>query len=522
MLYIFENFLLDTGRRELRHAGRPVPVEPKVFDLLVHVIAQREHVISKDELIAEVWKGRIVSESAMATCINAARTAIGDSGEQQRLIKTLARKGIRFVGTVREEQSPSTAVAQEPVERSKIVVSQPDRPSVAVLPFISLSDDPEQEYFADGIVEDIIAGLSRMRWLFVIARNSSFTFKGRSVDPKQVGRELGVRYLLVGSVRKAANRVRINAQLVDVSSGESLAAQRVDGTLDDIFELQDQVTASVISALLPSLERAEIARARRKPIESLDAYDLYLRAMSHVYRWTKDSHDDALRLFYKVIELEPDFASAYGMAARCYTFRTANGWMTSPAADADEVLRLCRAVMVLGQDDAIALCTAGHALARVVGDTETGAQLVNRALELSPNLGSAWFFGGWVSVWRSEPNDGITRFLRAMRLSPVDPQMFNMQAGTAAAHFIACRYDEACAWAELALKDQPEFGSALRIITASHALGGRLQEAQKIFARLMRADPGLCAANIKDRVVYRRPADNARLLEGLCIAGLAR
>ena len=521
MLYHFETFVLDTDRRDLRHAGQPVSIEPKVFDLLVQLITHRERVVSKDDLIAAVWKGRIVSDSAVTTCINAARTAIGDTGEAQRLIKTLARKGIRFVGTVREEQTPLVAAAQVPVETSKAVLALPDRPSVAVLPFTNLSTDPEQEYFADGIVEDIITALSRMYWLFVIARNSSFTYKGRFLDLKQVGRELGVRYLLEGSVRKSARRVRITAQLVDASTGASLAAQRFEGTLDDVFELQDQVTASVIGALLPTLEKAEIARAKRKPTESLDAYDLYLRAMSCVYRWTKDSHDDALRLFYKVIELEPDFASAYGMAARCYTFRTANGWMTDPAMDADEVLRLCRRVMELGQDDAVALCTAGHALARVVRDTDAGGRLIDRALELSPNLGAAWFYGGWVNVWRSEPSEGIIRFLRAMRLSPVDPQMFNMQAGVAAAHFIAGRYDEACLWAELALNDQPRFGSALRTATASHALAGRQQEAQRFFARLHMADPGLCAANVQDRVAYRRPADNARLVEGLRKAGLA-
>jgi TolB-like protein len=521
VLYHFETFALDTERRELRRAGRPVPVEPKVFDLLVHVITNRERVVSKDDLIAAVWKGRIVSESAMTTCINAARTAVGDSGEAQRLIKTLARKGIRFVGTVREEQKSPVEAIQVPPETSQIVLVLPDRPSVAVLPFMNLSADPEQEYFADGIVEDIITALSRMRWLFVIARNSSFTYKGRSVDLKQVGRELGVRYLLEGSVRKSARRVRITAQLVDVSTGASLAAQRFEGTLNDIFELQDQVTASVIGALLPSLEKAEIARAKRKPTESLDAYDLYLRGMSLVYRWTKDSHDEALRLFYRVMELEPDFASAYGMAARCYAFRTANGWMTDPAMDADEVGRLCRRVIEVGQDDAVALCTAGHALSRVVGDTDAGSRLIDRALELNPNLGAAWFSGGWVNVWRSEPSEGITRFLRAMRLSPVDPQMFNMQAGVAAAHFIACRYDEACLWAALALKDQPGFGSALRIATASHALAGRQHEAQEFFVRLRKTDPGLRAANIKDRVVYRQPEDNARLLEGLRKAGLA-
>ena len=226
MRYLFEDYCLDTDRRELRLGGMQVHMEPQVFDLIEHLVRHREHVVSRDELIASVWGGRIVSESALSTRINAARAALGDSGEQQRLIKTIPRKGVRFVGEVREAAAPAGAIplAQPPP-------SLPEKPSIAVLPFANLSGDPGQDYFTDGIVEDIITGLSRMGWLFVIARNSSFTYKGRAVDVKQVGRELGVRYVLEGSLRKASDRVRITAQLIDAATGSHLSAERFDGNL---------------------------------------------------------------------------------------------------------------------------------------------------------------------------------------------------------------------------------------------------------------------------------------------------
>ena len=225
----------------------------------------------------------------------------------------------------------------------------PSKPSIAVLALPEMSGDPEQEYFADGMVDDIITELSRMRWLFVIARNSSFTYKGRAVDVKQVGRELGVRYVLEGSVRKAGDRVRITGQLIDASTGAHLWADRFDGGLEDIFDLQDQVTASVVGAIAPKLEQAEIERAKRKPTESLDAYDYYLRGMAGVHRWTREANDEALKMFYRAIELDPDFASAYGMAARCYSQRKTAGWMTDRAKEVAEAARLARRAAELGQ-----------------------------------------------------------------------------------------------------------------------------------------------------------------------------
>ena len=270
MIYKFQNYSLDSDRRELRCGPDRVAIEPQVFDLLLYLIHNREHVVSKDDLIAAVWNGRIVSESTISSRITVLRQAIGDRGEEQRLIRTVARKGFRFVAEVQEGKGSSTGsvsiqgprVEQEeparPDLRAKRTVRLPDKPSIAVLPFTNMSGDLEQEYFADGISEDIITALSQFRWLFVIARSSSFTYKGRDVDVKQIGRELGVRYVLEGSVRKAGNRVRITAQLVDSIGGAHLWADRFDGALEDIFDLQDQVTIRAIGAIAPKLEQAEI------------------------------------------------------------------------------------------------------------------------------------------------------------------------------------------------------------------------------------------------------------------------
>ena len=522
LLYLFEDYGLDTDRRELSRGTSLIPVEPKVFDLLVYVIRNREHVVSKDDLVAAIWNGRVVSESALTTCINAARTAIGDSGEAQRLIKTLPRKGIRFVGIVREDEGkpPAAAPTVTTFEPSHPSPALPDKPSIAILPFANLSGDPEQEYFADGMVEDIITALSRMRWLFVIARNSSFTYKGRAMDMRQVGRELGVRYVLEGSVRKAGKRVRIAGQLIDASTGTNMWADRFEGQLEDIFDLQDQVTASVVGAIAPKLEQAEIERAKRKPTQNLDAYDHFLRGMACVHRWTREANAEALRHFANAIQLDSDFAAAYGMAARCYAQRKGSGWTIDRPKEAAEAERLARRAATLGRDDAVALYAAGMALAFVVGDLDGGATLIARALVLNPNSAWGWLFSGWVKVWRGEYEVAIEQVAHAMRLSPSDPHVFNMRAAAASAHFFAGRYGEALSWAGAAVSEQPNHLIGQCILAASSALGGRLTEARNALVHLCQLEPTLRLSNLKDLMPLKRSKDLAKLAEGLRKAGL--
>jgi TolB-like protein len=396
----------------------------------------------------------------------------------------------------------------------------PNKPSIAVLPFNNMSGDPEQEYFADGVVEEIITALSRIHWLFVIARNSSFTYKGRAVDVKQVGRELGVRYVLEGSVRKAANRVRITAQLIVAVNGAHLWADRFEGALDDIFDLQDQVTESVVGAIAPKLEQAEVERAKHKPTESLDAYDYFLRGVASLHLWTREGNTEALRLFNKAIEIDPDFSSAYGMAAWCYAERKSERWMLDRARETAEAARLGRKAAEVGRDDAIALARGGFALAYVVHDVDAGAAFIDRALRLNPNLADAWHFSGWVRVYLGEPELAIKHFAHAMRLNPLDPLTFIVQMGIAFAHFFAGRYDDASSWAEKALREKPEYHNALRVAAASNALARRMDEAHSAMARSLRLHPTPHISNLKTEVPLRRPEDLARYVEGLRKAGL--
>ncbi len=373
----------------------------------------------------------------------------------------------------------------------------PDKPSIAVLPFQNMSGDPEQEYFADGVVEEIITALSRFQHLFVIARNSSFTYKGRSVEVKQIGRELGVRYVLEGSVRKAASRVRITGQLIDAATGAHLWADRFEGGLEDIFDLQDKVTASVVGAVAPKVELAEIDRAQRKPTENLNAYDHHLRGMASFYQGTGEAVSVALGQFYRAIELDPAFASACGMAARCYTWRKANGWRSDETQEIVEMERLGRRAIKLGRDDAFALCTGGFALAHL-GDLEEADACINRAAMLNPSLAWAWYHGGWVSAWRGEPDEAIQRLAQAMRLSPLDPLTSRGLCGIAFSHFLAGRYDDACDWAEKGLLGDPNFVVAVRILAASYAMAGRLEQAKKAVARLHQLHPAQRVSNLKD------------------------
>jgi len=517
LIYHFGDYLLDVDRRELRLSREPVALEPQVFDLLQYLIRNRDHVVSKDDLIATVWNGRIVSESTLSSRIAAARQAIGDRGEDQRLIRTIARKGFRFVGEVKE----AGGLSQPPLHQTpRTAPALPDKPSIAVLPFANLSGDPDQEYFADGITEDLITALSHLRWLFVIARNSSFVFRGRAVDVKQIARELGVRYLLEGSVRKAASRVRITGQLIDAASGTHLWADRFDGTLEDIFDLQDQVTTNVIGAIAPKLEQAEIERAKHKSTESLDAYDYYLRGMASVHQGTREANAEALKLLNHAIDLDPEFASAYGMTAWCYAWRKWDGFMADRAREVLEAERYARRATELGKEDAVALAAGGYALAFVVGDLDDGAAFLDRAILLNPNLVMAWHSLGWVKVFLGEPEAAIKNLAHAMRLSPLDSLNYRALAGTAYGHFFSGRYDEACSWADRSFRERATYRPALRVSAASHALAGRGQEAQKAMSVLQELDPALRLSNLKNLLPLRRPEDFSRWMEGLRKAGL--
>jgi TolB-like protein/Tfp pilus assembly protein PilF len=396
----------------------------------------------------------------------------------------------------------------------------PDRPSIAVLPFRNLSGDPEQEYFADGVVEDIIAALSRIRVLFVIARDSSFAYKGRTVDIKQVGRELGVRYVVEGTVRKAGGCVRISGQLIDATTGAYIWAERFEAILEDVFELQDQMVTSIVGAIRPQIESAEIERATQTPTANLSAHDCYLRGVASLKEGSRSAIDEALPHFRKAIELDPDYAAAYGMAASCIFWRKVNGWMTDRSKEIPEGIRLARSAVELGKNDAVALTRGGHALAHLTGDVAGGIALLDRALVLDPNLAGAWFLGGYLKALSGNNDRAIEQFSWAMRLSPLDSEMYRMQAGMAMANLFAGRFDESLAWAEKAFMASPSFLAVVAIIAASHALAGRLHEAQRALHTLRQLDPALRVSSVRDWLDIRSPENLALFENGLRTAGL--
>ena len=446
-------------------------------------------------------------------------TAFEDGGAQT--LKNIARpvQVWRWSpgGSAPATAAPSVGVTPQP---SDVPLTLPDKPSIAVLPFQNMSGDPEQEYFADGMVEDIITALSRFKSLFVIARNSSFSYRGKSPDIRQVGRELGVRYVLEGSVRKAGSRVRITGQLIDAETGAHLWADRFDGSLEDIFALQDQVTTSVVGAIAPKLDQAEMERAKRKPVENPDAYDCFLRGLAHFYEGTKDSNEEALRLFYDAIDLDPDYATPYGMGASCYNVRKVQGWMTDRGREEVEVRRLALRVSTIGRDDALALCRAGNALVGVCREHDTGSAMIDQALSLNQNLAEGWFYRGLVSIYLGQHEIAIEQIVRAMRLSPLDPGIHAREGMMAQALLMLGRYDEALTWATKALSRRANWMPALRALAAANALAGNIDEARKVISRLQQVDADLRLSNLSSVLSQHVPQNIARLTEGLRLAGL--
>jgi len=412
-------------------------------------------------------------------------------------------------------------ITGHPTASAKPVLALPDKPSIAVLPFSNLSGDAEQDYFADGIVEDIITALSRVHWFFVIARNSSFTYKDKTVDVKQVGRELGVRYVLKGSVRKASNRVRITGQLVDAVTGAHIWADHFDGALDDIFDLQDRITASVVGIIEPKLRHVEMERARRKPTESLDAYDLCLRALAQI-RGSYEHSLEALKLLRRAIEIDPQYAAPYGLAAFCYLHQKMRSWVSPSDPTLAEGIRLAKLVASLGQEDPETLWMAGLALGQLSGDLQGAIALIDRALTLNPNSANAWRVSGLEHAYLGDTELAIAHLERAARLSPLDASAYLCSLGFVSAHFMAGRYEEASAWCDKALHEAPDHPSALRMKAAACGLLGRLDDGRVWVERLLAVNPDTTVSRLRLHygVFMKKPGCLEAFLEGLRKVGL--
>jgi adenylate cyclase len=431
--------------------------------------------------------------------------AFDDLGEQR--VKNISRP-------VRAYRIP---IAGKALNKARLPL--PDTPSLAVLPFQNMTGDAEQEYFVDGIVEEITTAISRLPWLFVIARNSSFIYKGRAVDVKQVARELGVRYVLEGSIRKAGNRVRISGQLIDTATSAHIWADRFDGSLDDIFDLQDQVASSVVGAIEPKLRSSEIARATRKPANSLDAYDLYLRAFARFHAYSKESLREAIALLKRALAIDPSYAPAAAMVGWCSLVQRGRGWAPLSDAEIEEALRLARQALEAGKDDPDALWMGGWTIAGLAGEHLAAANAIERALALNPNSAYAWMASGSVWCYRNQPGPAIESFQRAMRLSPFDPHGWDFAAGLAFAHLLAGRYNEASEWAERSLHELPHHAPAIRIKVISCAHLGRITEARAWLERLLELQPELTIAKVKASTAYS-PEHQSMRVEGFRKAGL--
>jgi TolB-like protein/Flp pilus assembly protein TadD len=528
LVYQFENYSLDVDRQELRRGTDLVPIEPQVFDLLHYLIRNRGRVVSKDDLIANVWNGRIVSESTLTSRITSARQAIGDSGEQQRLIRTIPRKGIRFVGDVQENVLSTDASTRKPVpllERDTTLSLSPavaapqlpDKPSIAVLPFTNMSGDPEQEYFSDGITEDIITALSRLRWFFVIARNSTFLYKGQAADVKHIGRDLGVRYVLEGSVRKSGNRVRITAQLIDAATGNQIWADRHDGELTDVFALQDEITKKVVAAIEPRLLEAEGIRSQSRSPEDLGAWNLVMRANSLFWRLTKAEGDGAIAMLKQAVERYPDYAPAHSMLAFAMLVSRLLGW-TPIAPQVKEAAALAARAAELDDSDPWAHLALGY-VAHAMRCTDDAKQEYQRAIDLNPNFAAAHGYLGYALALAGRTDEAIVPLEQAIRMSPHDPQnaIFNM--GLAVAHYFAGRYTEAITFGRKAVQQRDGITAGHRIYIASLAQAGQIAEARAALQRLKELQPNISIAWCEQYVPYTT-GPMAKFLEGLQKAGL--
>jgi len=488
MVLTFGDHRLDIKRRELRRGTELIDLEPKVFDLLAFLVEHRDRVVSKDDLLQEVWGGRIVSESTVTTRINAVRRALGDDGTAQRLVRTFTRKGIRFVGEVTEMSDPAAPTASDSPSRTPTAA---DKPSIAVLPFQNMSGDPEQEYFADGMVEDIITALSRFKELFVIARNSSFVYKGRAVEIQQVARELGVRYVLEGGVRKAGNRVRITGQLIDAATRAHLWADRFDGALEDVFDLQDRITESVVGALQPTLRQAEIERARRKPPASLDAYDHLLRAMPLLIANSAAEAATAVQPLADALRLSPDYPYAHALMAIAY------GQILRSAGGAErEQMRLkavahARRALEVAGDDSTVLAHAGFILLVTDQDVAAARAALDKAVALNANSASAYGYRALVLAMSGEPEPAIENATRALRLSPLDSTNYLPQMAVVIARLGLGQYAEAVAWAHKAIESAPpRYPMSYAFLIVAECKRGNIAEAERQVRRLAAILPG--------------------------------
>ena len=514
-ILIFGDFRLDRRggglfRRDDSGAYVPVAIGSRALDILGVLVARPGELVSKEEITAAVWPAMIVEDSNLTVQISALRRVLDRGRAQGSVIQTVAGRGYRFLPAVtRPGPQPGWGTPRE----GPPALALPDKPSIAVLPFSNISGDPEQEYFADGMVEEIITALSRIRWLFVIARNSSFTYKGHAIEVKQIGRDLGVRYVLEGSVRKAGGRVRITTQLIDATNGAQLWADRFDGSLEDVFELQDNVAISAAGVIEPTLHAAEIARSSEHATTDLTAYDLYLRAHALAFSWEKIATIRSLKLIEQAIECDPRYGPALAQAAARHFELHVNAWTDDLETSRRKGIELSRQALQVAGDDPTVLCNVAYILGYFGEDIEVAIALVDRGLKLNPSASRGWQWSGWLRAWAGELDQAIEHFEASLRLNPRE-QRANPFLGIGVAHFFAGRREEARATLLRSLQEKPNWVPTYRFLASCCAHMGHLDEAREVASRLR----AMTNALVPSAENWRDPMRREFYLSGLRLA----
>jgi TolB-like protein len=514
-VFLFEGFRLDrnTGALYRQHEDGsllPIAIGSRALDVLGVLVEQAGDVVTRDEFMAAVWPATVVGEANLNMQVAALRRVLDEGRAECSCIQTVPGRGYRFVMPVTRAAAEVRASAALP---TRLVPSLPDKPSLAVMPFQNMSGDPEQEYFADGVVEEIITALSRITWLFVIARNSSFTYKGQTVDAKRVGYELVVRYILEGAVRKAGGRVRISAQLIDATTGAHLWADRFDSLLEDIFELQDEVAASVAGVIEPTLEAAEIRRSADRPTNDLTALDFYLRALPEWDGFTKNGLLRALDLLRRAIERDSNYGPALAVAACCHQAIEVNGWAEDPEAARCTSVDLARRALRANPEDPNVLALTAFVLGYCGEDIDVSLGLIDRCLTLNPSSARGWHWSALLRVFAGEPFTAIEHFQNYLRLSPRD-RMATYLNGIGEAYFFSRRFDEAAANLLASLDLVPGFPVTYRVLASCYAHMGRLDDAREIVTRLRAITPAVMEPAMR----YRNPELRELFLSGLRLA----
>jgi TolB-like protein len=521
----FGDFAIDLARQELQRGGKRVPVEPQVFDLLVHLARNPNRVVSKNEVIDVIWKGRIVSEAAVSSRVSAARHAVDDNGTDQKVIRTYYKRGFRFVGALRQPSAPSCAVSAGTYSSCAVpmlALPSSERAGVVVLPFQNLSGDPAQECIADSFTEDIIAGLARQQWFSVIARSTSFAFKGGSTDVRTIAAELGVRYVLEGSVRRSGNKLRVTAQLVDAARRVHVWADRHDSVFSNVGGSQDEITSQVIDSVGSQVIMTEAARLRRRPTEDLNARDLMMQALPHMWRASATEQCRAQDLLSQAASLEGEHLHAQIHALLGWTFvsmfnldsRAPINELTEKALDSG-----AKALTLNDREHWGHLVLGlGHARRR---RTEEAIRHLSRAIELSPNFALAHAGLGYALACGGQPESGLQSLERAKQLSPLDP--FLAVHGPVVRYmalFALGRYEETIAICRFAAARYPNHAGARRLMTVSLGLLDKIDEANESLSQTLTLQPGLSSDHVINATVYARESDRSRFLLGLRKAGL--